>query len=105
MALVQSAASVAEPETAMDPLVGFPEAELRQKVLMQLSGPEKRAASMVCHSWRAAVAQLPVQRLDMTTEQVAQPTFLQWLRQPGRAAQVPTLCTCDDHGDAVVLFD
>lgn len=90
----QSAAPATVPETALDPLAGLPETELIHKTLLLLTGPEKRCASLVCRSWHAAVAQLPVSMLSVTTEQVSQPAFLDWLRQPGRAAQVRLSAEC-----------
>lgn len=72
----------------MDPLAALPEAELRSQVLSQLSTLDKGAAALVCKAWRAAVSALPVHKLQLTTEQVTEQAFIDWLLQPGRAEQV-----------------
>ena len=73
-----------------NPLAALPEAELRTRVLMHLAGNDRRAAALVCSSWRAAVFALPVPVLRVTKEQVAEDAFLRWLRHPGRAREAST---------------
>lgn len=82
----------------MDPLAALPEAELRAQVLSQLSSDDKRAAALVCRTWRAAVGSLPVQRLRLTTDQVSQDAFIAWLRRPGRAEQVQDFSVASAQG-------
>ena len=68
--------------------------DLRAAVLQRLAPLPRVQASFVCRSWRATVGGLCFPELTLTTAQLTQPSFLVWLRVPGRAQQVRRMLAC-----------